>query len=374
MFETGARLKAEHGAENVFDFSLGNPNAPPPLEFARTLARLASESVHGYTPNGGIPAVRAQVAGFVAKEQGVSLTGDHLIMTCGAGGALNVALKSIINPGDTVVASTPCFMEYSFYADNHGGKLELVKSRDDFDLDVDAIESQLREDTAAVIINSPNNPTGRVYGEQTLSSLGQMLSRKSRELGRAIYLISDEPYRKIVFDGVSVPSVFSAYKNTIVASSYSKDLSIPGERIGWLAVHPDAESVAELVDAFVLCNRVLGYVNAPALMQRVVAELQGVGVDPSIYQNKRDKLCGYLSEIGYTVTPPDGALYAFPKAPGDDDLAAVDALRDELILAVPGRGFGMPGYFRLAFCTDDGTIERAEPAFRRAFEKLTSVS
>jgi aspartate aminotransferase len=285
---------------------------------------------------------------------------------------MNVALKTILNPGDTVLASTPCFMEYRFYADNHGGTLELVPSRPDFDLDVGALEAKITPRTAAVILNSPNNPSGRIYPEATLRDLGRMLADAGRRVGRAIYLVSDEPYRKIVYDGARVPSVMAACRNSIVVTSYSKDLSIPGERIGWLAVHPEADGVSELVDGFVLCNRILGYVNAPALMQRVVAGIGDAAVDPRVYQRKRDRLCDALSGIGYELARPQGTFYLFPKAPGGDDLAAVEALQTELVLTVPGRGFGTPGWFRIAFCVDDAVIERSIPGFERAFARLAS--
>ncbi len=376
MFETGARLKTLHGADKVCDFSLGNPNLEPPQEFITVLAGLTAQKVsgtHRYMPNAGYPEVRRRVAEFISKEQDQSLNKEHVIMTCGAGGALNVALKTILNPGDEVLAVTPCFVEYSFYTDNHGGKLIRVPSAENFDLDIPALESRINASTAALIINSPNNPSGFVYPEESVGSLGEMLDRKSRETGRTIYLISDEPYRKITFDGVKVPSVFAAYKNTFAASSYSKDLSIPGERIGFLAVHPGAEDADNLIDGMILCNRILGYVNAPALMQRAVAELQGRSVDTSIYQRKRDLLCRGLSGIGYEFVKPKGTFYLFPRSPSEDDLQTVEALQKELILTVPGRGFGCPGYFRIAFCVDDDVIERSFEGFEKAFRQCGST-
>ncbi len=375
MFEVGARLAAEHGPGAVCDFSLGNPNLAPPALFERELRRVVEEPLegkHGYMPNAGYPWVREKIAARIAAEQGVRVDAGRILMTCGAAGAMNVALKTILNPGDTVLASTPCFMEYRFYVDNHGGTLELVPGRPDFDLDVAAMEAKVTPRTAAVILNSPNNPSGRIYPEATLRDLGRMLERASRRIGRTIYLLADEPYRKIVYDGAEVPSVMAAYRSSIVCTSYSKDLSIPGERIGWLAVHPEADGVSELVDGFVLCNRILGYVNAPALMQRVVAGIGDAAVDPRVYQRKRDRLCGALSAMGYELARPQGTFYLFPKAPGGDDLAAIDALQRELILTVPGRGFGAPGWFRIAFCVDDAVIERSIPGFERAFARLTS--
>jgi aspartate aminotransferase len=373
MFEAGARLSREHGAENVCDFSIGNPNLEPPELFQQALHRIVDEPLpgkHGYMPNAGYPAVRAAVATRVSVEQGVHLDERRLLMTCGAGGALNVALKTILNPGDVVLASTPCFMEYRFYTDNHGGMLDLVSTKPDFDLDIGALEARITERTAAVLINSPNNPSGRIYPEATLRELGRMLEAAGKRVGRTIYLVSDEPYRKIAYGNARVPGTMAAYRNTIVGSSYSKDLSVPGERIGWLAVHPDADGAADLFDGFVLCNRILGYVNAPSLMQRVVAEAGDTAVDVGIYQRKRDRLCAALQRIGYEVSPPEGTFYLFPRAPGGDDLAAVEALQAELILTVPGRGFGTPGYFRIAFCVADAVIERSLAGFERALARL----
>jgi aspartate aminotransferase len=272
-------------------------------------------------------------------------------------------LKTILNPGDEVIASTPCFMEYGFYADNHGGKLVLAPTAPGFDLDVAAIEARIGPRTAALIVNSPNNPTGRVYPEATLRSLARMLDRAGRKHGRAIYILSDEPYRKLVYDGVTVPSILALYPHSIVATSYSKDLSLPGERIGYLAVNPAADDAARLVDGIILCTRILGYVNAPALMQRVVGRLQGVSVDVEIYRKKRDLFCTALAGMGYELAVPQGAFYLFPKAPGGDDLAFVQALQGERVLVVPGRGFSFPGWFRIAYCVDTAVIERSLAGF-----------
>jgi len=376
MFDAGAELKARFGADEVCDFSLGNPNLDPPPEFNEALRRLAAASMpakHGYMPNAGLAEVRKAVADFVSREQQCPLEADHVVMTCGAGGALNVALKTILDPGEEVLAVTPCFMEYRFYAENHGGALRLVPTREDFDLDVSAIEGAVGEKTAALIINTPNNPSGVVYPEATLRALGAMLEAKSRETGRTIYLLSDEPYRKIVFDAVEVPSILAAYRNSLIASSYSKDLSIPGERIGFLAVHPEADDAENMAAGMILANRILGFVNAPALMQRVVAELQGVHVDVGLYQKKRDRLCAGLGEIGYELRRPQGTFYLFPKSPTADDMEIVEALREERILTVPGRGFSCPGYFRIAFCVADEVIERSFQGFRRAFEKVAKA-
>lgn len=373
MFETGIRLKQQHGADRVCDFSLGNPDIDPPDVFQQELLAVLSEKEprrHGYMPNGGYPEVRSAVAEYVSKEFGVSLSENHIVMACGASGALNVALKSILNPGDEILACTPCFMEYKAYVDNHGGTLHLVPGTDSFNLDVAGLESRITEKTAGIIINSPNNPSGRIFSESTIEELGKMLSKKSREIGRAIYLVSDEPYRKIVYGGVEVPSVFRYYNNSMVASSYSKELSIPGERIGWVAVHPEADDCENLVNAIILCTRILGYVNAPALMQRAVGKLQGLQIDMEPYTKRRALLCEGLEAAGYEFTPPAGTFYLFPKAPGGDDLAFVEALQKELILTVPGRGFGTPGYFRIAFCVDEQVVKRSIEGFERAKKAL----
>jgi aspartate aminotransferase len=377
MFEAGAELAAVHGPGKVCDFSLGNPDAEPPAAFQAALEAVVREPVphkHSYMSNQGYPEARAAVAEHLSAELGVTLSGGHVVMSCGAGGGLNAVLKSLLDPGDEVVASVPYFVEYGGYADNHGGSLVLAPTRDDFDLDVAAIEAKIGPRTAAVIVNSPNNPTGRVYPERTIRALGSALAAASRRVGRTVYLVSDEPYRHIVYDGVRVPSVFAAYPHSIVVTSHSKDLSVPGERIGYVAVHPDAEDATTLVAAIVVATRLLGFVNAPALMQRVTARLQGVSVNPALYRSRRDRLYGALTGMGYSMTRPEGAFYLFPRAPGGDDIAFVRALQDELVLAVPGRGFGLPGYFRLAYCVEEAVIERSLEGFRRALARFPAMS
>jgi len=372
MFEEGARMKAEFGAENVFDFSLGNPDLPPPPRFGDVLRRLAADDepgMHKYMPNGGYPHVREAMAARISAEQGVPLGAGDVLMTCGAAGGLNVVLKSILDPEDEVIVLAPYFVEYNFYVDNHGGTCRVVNTAEDFDLDCDAIIKAIGEKTKAVIINSPNNPTGQIYSARLVHKLGHILEAASGKFG-TIYLLSDEPYRKIVFDGHEVPSVLANYKNSIVVSSFSKDLSLPGERIGFIAVHPEIEGKAELVDALTLANRILGFVNAPALMQRVVAELGGAGVDNAIYARRREMFCNILADAGYEFIPPKGAFYVFPKSPMEDDAAFAAVLQRHKILAVPGRGFGMPGYFRLAFCVEDEVIRRSAQAFAQAIKDV----
>ncbi|MCF7929131.1 MAG: pyridoxal phosphate-dependent aminotransferase [Spirochaetales bacterium] len=371
MFEAGARLKAEHGADKVYDFSLGNPNLAPPERFPQTIRAILDEQVpakHSYMQNAGYLETRKAVAKTASAEQAVSIGENNIIMTTGAGGAMNIALKAILNPGDTVLVPSPFFMEYRFYADNHGAELVPVPSAAGFEPDITALAAAVDKRTAAVIINSPNNPTGAVYSENAIAELGTMLEKKSRETGRSIYLISDEPYRHIVFDGLTVPPVMKHYRNTIVATSYSKDLSIPGERIGWAAVHPEADGGDELAAGMILANRILGYVNAPALMQRAAARLQGEWVDAEIYRKKRDLLCDGLEKAGYELTRPAGTFYLFLPAPGGDDEAFVEKLQKQLILAVPGRGFGAPGYIRLSFCVADEVINGAMPGFEAALD------
>ncbi len=368
MFEEGARLKAQHGAQNVFDFSLGNPNLPPPARFEQILQEVVAHTGpgdHGYMPNTGYAFTRAAVAEYLSRQQGVELNADDLVMTCGAAGALNIVLKTILNPDDEVITPTPCFVEYGFYASNHGGKIVLATTHDDFTLDLDAIEQAITPRTRAVLINSPNNPTGQVYNRESLEALGSLLERRG-----GIYLIADEPYRKIVYDNIPVPGILACCRNSVVVSSYSKDLSIPGERLGYAAVNPQADDHGKLLAGMALANRILGFVNAPALMQRVVAQLQEETVDVAVYQRKRDLLCDGLADAGYAIAKPAGAFYLFPKSPIADDVRFVQALQEELVLAVPGSGFMGPGHFRIAYCVDDDTIVNALPGFRRALRRF----
>jgi aspartate aminotransferase len=374
MFEEGTALKARHGADRVCDFTLGNPNVPPPVSFKKTLAEVAADPAtnHAYMFNAGYPETRQAVAGQVAREQKGPVTGDDIVMTCGAAGGLNVILKAILNPGETVVTPAPFFVEYRFYVENHGGRMITAPSLPGFDLDLSALDRAIDENTRAVLINSPNNPTGVVYSGDTIGRLGQLLAEKSRAYNRNIYLIADEPYRDIVYDNVVVPSLFDKYADSIVVTSYSKTLSLPGERIGFVAVNPAAAHKQDLLAAMVFTNRVLGFVNAPALMQRVIARMPGEHVNINEYARKRERLCAILSDCGYDFIKPAGAFYLFPKSPLADDVAFVRRLQQELVLAVPGSGFGGPGYFRLAYCVDDRTIENAAPGFKKAIDAVKS--
>ncbi len=371
MFEEGARMKAEFGADNVFDFSLGNPDVPPPEKFGEVLRELAADEkpgVHAYMPNGGYPYVREALAGTLSQQQKVELGMGDVLMTCGAAGGLNVTMKSLLDPGDEVIILAPFFVEYNFYVDNHGGVTKIVATDDQFNLDIAAIEAAITDKTKAVLINSPNNPTGQIYDAASLAELSKVLDKAGEKHCSTIYLISDEPYRQITFDGIEVPSIMAATSNSIVISSYSKELSLPGERIGYIAVHPEMRDKDTLLDAMTLANRILGFVNAPALMQRVVAELQDESVDASIYEKRREVFCKILDDAGFEYVRPRGAFYVFPKSP-IDDVEFCALLQEEKILAVPGRGFGAPGYIRLAFCVDDKVIAGAAEGFKRAMDK-----
>ena len=374
MFEQGDNLRKEFGSEKVFDFSLGNPNIEPPDKFKEALLQAAAATIpnkHGYMPNAGYPETRRSVAAYQGQIRGVPLEYNHIIMTCGAGGALNVMLKALLNPGEEVIVVTPCFVEYRFYVDNAGGLTKLVKTKSDFSLDLEAIGSAITEKTKILLINSPNNPTGKVYDRATIEGLACLLREKSRAQGTDIYLISDEPYTEIVYDGIEVPSVLSAYENSIIATSYSKNLSLPGERIGYLAINPAMKDVEAVVDAAILCNRILGFVNAPALMQRVIVHLQGAQVAVEDYQRKRDLLCAGLASLGYKFNKPSGAFYLFPQSPIDDDVMFVKALLEEKIIVVPGSGFCGPGYFRISYCVEDRTIINSLEGFGKVIKQFS---
>jgi aspartate aminotransferase len=374
MFEQGIELKNKLGPDKVFDFSLGNPNLEPPDEVHKAILDIMADKrpgKHAYMPNAGLKETRESVAAFLSKEHGLALSGEQVIMTCGAGGGLNVALKTILDPGDEVLVLSPYFVEYFFYIDNHNGNGKLVKTKEDFTLDLKAIEAAITSKTKAIIINSPNNPSGRIYDETGLRNLGKLFETIKQKNNQTIYLLADEPYSQIIYDEARVPSVFQVYANSMIITSYSKDLSLPGERIGYVAVNPRMENWKQVVDGLTFCNRILGFVNAPALMQHIISKLQGVQVDVSEYQRKRDNLCRGLAEAGYSFIKPEGAFYLFPKSPIPDDVLFVNTLLQENILAVPGTGFGTPGYFRLAYCVEDRVIEGAMEGFRRAIRKFS---
>jgi aspartate aminotransferase len=370
MFEEGIRLKQEFGDENVFDLSLGNPVIEPPPELLQALEAATKDptpGTHRYMPNAGLPEVRESIAEALSQESGVRLSSDHLVMVCGAAGGLNITLKTLLDPGDEVIVFAPYFVEYLFYADNHGGKAVPVATREDFTLDMDALKKAFSAKTKAVIINSPNNPTGVVYSRQALQELASVLEEASGRMGRPIYLLSDDPYKKIVYDGVETPSIFEFYTNSIYITSHSKDLAVPGERIGVAAVHPDCEGAKDIIAGLIFCNRVLGFVNAPALIQRAVKDVQSVTVDVTGYQKKRDFLYKELTRIGYSLVKPQGAFYLFPKSPLADEVEFSRILAEQKVLVVPGRGFGRPGFFRISYCLPDRVIEGSIPGFEKAF-------
>ncbi|MGD0274888.1 MAG: pyridoxal phosphate-dependent aminotransferase [Syntrophales bacterium] len=374
MFEEGVQLKKQFGADNICDFSLGNPNLEPPAELKahlRDIAALDIPAMHGYMPNAGYPETRSAVAAYLVAEQGVPVSADHIVMTCGAGGALNVILKALLDPGDEVVIPSPFFVEYRFYVDNAGGVTKTVPTSEDFSLDMEAMSGAIGARTKIVLINSPNNPTGKVYDRRMLADLASLLEEKSKKFGKTIYLVSDEPYREIVYDGMTVPSVLAAYRESLVAYSYSKSLSIPGERIGYAAANPGLSHFNDIMGGLILCNRILGFVNAPALIQRVVACLQGMKVNVDVYKKKRDLLCDALSKFGYSFHRPEGAFYLFPRTPLEDDIAFVQALQKRRILTVPGRGFGAPGHFRIAYCVSDDTILRSIEGFGETIREFS---
>jgi aspartate aminotransferase len=382
MFEEGTHLKKQYGADKVFDFSLGNPDLEPPPAFHRVFLKMAKEDKkgsHGYMPNAGYPEVREALARKASREQGAAIDGSHIVMAVGAAGGLNVVFKSILNPGDEVVVSRPYFMEYRSYVGNHGGRLVEVDALPDFSLDVEAIKARLSPKTAAVLINSPHNPTGRIYPPGVIAELAKVLEAHGKACGRAPYLVSDEPYREIAYDGVEVPSVLAAYSESLVVSSYSKSLSLPGERIGFVAVGPKASDKLNLINALIYATRVLGFVNAPALMQRIVAELIFAKVDVEIYARRRDAFTKILDDTGIEYAKPEGAFYLFCKVPEQkqvsrenqvpgDDKAFVDHLKSRLILGVPGSGFGKPGWVRFAYCVDEKLIKASEAAFKKTME------
>lgn len=365
MFEEGERLKKIHGTEAIFDFALGNPIAEPPAELKEELIRIVTaddRGTHRYMPNSGYEDVRGQIADFYAENTKLGFTADHIIMTVGAAGGINVVFKALLDPGDEVIVPSPFFVEFMFYVSNHGGQIRLAETRTDFHLDIGNIERAINERTKAIIINSPHNPTGVLYNEEELKELAGIL-RERRAKGQKIYIISDEAYRKLLFDDIAFPDLFNLYEETIVVTSHSKDLALPGERIGYIALSPLIEGDKTLIGAMIFANRILGFINAPALMQRLVGRFQKNSVDVMEYQRKRDTIYNILVESGFEVTKPNGTFYIFPKSPLEDDVAFIRALQEHHILAVPGIGFGRSGYFRLAYCGELDMIERSRDAW-----------
>ena len=377
MFELGIELRQERGAENVFDLSLGNPITEPPPEFFTELRRFTAgehPGAHRYMPNPGYVETRQAVADALSDETGLAYGANEIVMTVGAAAGLNVIIHSLCDRGDEVLLLAPYFGEYFFYATNHGAIPVVVGCDDDFIPNLAELESRLSARTRVVIVNSPNNPSGVMYPASFIEDLARLLDAKSAEFGTEIFLVSDEPYRKILFDEQVYPFPQIAYRRTLTVTSHAKDLALPGERIGYIAVHPDYAATDHgktLLDALIFCNRVLGFVNAPAIMQHVVRHLQSVTIDTSDYRRKRDYLYGVLTAAGYEVRKPEGAFYMFPRSPVPDELELVAALQRHGVLVVPGRGFGMEGYFRISYCVEQRDLEGAAPGFAAAMSELT---
>jgi aspartate aminotransferase len=366
MFEEGIRLKRERGADAVFDFSLGNPDMEPPAAVLDALRRVVAGNragSHGYMPNPGYAEVREAVAGKLRRETGLDFTAEDVFMTVGSAGACNVILKSILDPGDEVIVLQPSFSEYQFYIANHGGVLVSVETDATFLPDVERIRAAITPRTRALILNTPNNPTGRVYPESILRELEAMLSR----VDHPITVISDEPYKSFVYDGQRQSEVASIIAQTVICNSWSKSLGLPGERIGYLALSPKLAGAVELRRACAFTNRILGFINAPAIWQWVLLESLDAVVDAAPYEHKRNVLCDELASIGYEVRRPEGSFYVFLKTPIADDVAFTRLLADEGVLAVPGTGFGRSGYIRLSLTIPLERIERSIPSFQRAF-------
>jgi aspartate aminotransferase len=367
MFEEGIRLKRQHGEDNIFDFSLGNPVMEPPPVVHATLRQLLKDpppGMHRYMPNVGYAETRAAVAAQLTKETGVAFTAEHIVMCVGAAAGINVVLKTLLDPGDEVVFFSPYFVEYHFYVDYHGGVAKVVPTDAHFDLDLEALEAVLTPRSKVVLINSPNNPTGVIYPATTLKQLGELLQRKEQEFNTKIYLLSDEPYKKLIYGGLKYPEIYLHHPDSMSVTSHAKDLALPAERIGYIAVNPECADLTDLIGGMSFTTRTMGFVNAPALMQRALVHLQGVTVDMQRYERQRNFFCDTLSAMGYQLVRPQGAFYIFPKSPIEDDVAFVKALQAKHILTVPGRGFGTPGHFRIAYCVEDRTIERAMDGFR----------
>jgi len=366
MFEEGEKLRQIHGAEKVYDFSLGNPDYEPPAKVVDSLKKLVNDdtpALHRYTSNAGFPDVRDLIAARIAAEAGVPITGEHIILTCGAAGGLNVVLKTILNPADEVIIITPYFVEYHFYIDNHGGVPVRVPSGPDFMPDLNALAGAITPRTRAIILNSPNNPTGVVYSRTILQGIANVLAAKEKEFKSEILVISDEPYNKLVYEGVEVPNFLSVFPHCAMVNSFSKSLALPGERIGYIAVSPSLSEVELTMAGMVFANRTLGYVNAPSLFQRLIAMCLEEGPDTVEYEARRDLIYNHLSGLGFSCVKPQGAFYLFPRSPIPDDVEFVKRALKYNLLLVPGTGFAAPGYFRIAYCQSQQTIRNSFDAF-----------
>ena len=374
MFEEGALLKKEFGEDKVYDFSIGNPDLEPPEGVVQEIVSVAQnqqKGCHGYMPNAGYMETRIAMGKKVSLEQGVPVGGEQVVMACGAAGALNCLFKAILSPGDQVLVPAPFFAEYRHYVGNYQGDLVTVPCHKDFSLDLQAIENALSPKTAAILINAPNNPSGKIYSSQEIAGLAQVLRNHGEKTGRYPYLICDEPYRDIVYDNKQVTPVFPLYDNAVVVSSFAKNLSLPGERIGYIAVNPSCNSGNELVAACIFTTRILGFVNAPAFFQRVVAQSWNATVDYSSYETRRNQLMAVLDEAGITYFRPEGAFYLFCQVPSrnggeTDDKEFCDFLKKYRVLCAPGSGFGLKGWFRMAYCTSEATICNCKDSLRQA--------
>lgn len=379
MFEEGKRLAAIYGKENVYDFSLGNPSVAPPVSVKEAVVDIITNEnttfVHGYMNNSGYEDVREKIADKLNKDHGTSFHSDNIIMTVGAAGGLNVILKTLINPGDEVAVFAPFFGEYRNYANNYDASLVVISpDKSTFMPNLKELEEKLTKATKAVIVNTPNNPTGVVYSEETIKELSGILEKKQQEFGTSIYLISDEPYRELVYGEVFVPYITKYYRNTIVGYSYSKSLSLPGERIGYLVIPKEVDEYDEIVAAAGVATRILGFVNAPSLIQRVVARCLDSEVDVSIYNENRELLYNSLREFGYSCAKPEGAFYLFVKTLEEDDKAFCERAKKHNILVVPGSAFGCAGYCRIAYCVSKGTIEGALPGFQKLYQEYQDIN
>lgn len=376
MFEAGIEMKKRLGPENVYDFSLGNPDTEPPSSVRDRLVEVLRHPVpgmHRYMPNNGTEYAREGVAKYLTEEHGLPFSPNHVFMTVGCAGGLNIVMKTMLNPGDEVIVPTPFFWEFKNYIENFGGVMRLVETDDQFQLDIGAIESALNQNTRAILINSPNNPTGVVFDKERLGKLADLLY-SWRKKGKEIYLFGDDAYRKIVYSDTKLPDLFNIYDLVISVTSHSKDLALPGERIGYIAISPNIQEAPLLVSGLMIAGRILGFVNAPALFQLVAGEFQNISVSIADYEAKRDALYGILIEAGFECVKPGGAFYLFPKCPIPDDVEFVTMLQqEERILAVPGRGFGKGDCFRLAYCVPMQSILNAREGFLRVGEKYNKA-